>query len=111
MVAEANEDKRNEHFDILKEWGFEVHYVDDGASALALAYYLQPTLIVLTTGLPRIEEVEVTTYLKGNPETQHIPILLATETPENYDSALLVDEVVALPLKKNQFNKTLKKAG
>jgi CheY-like chemotaxis protein len=56
----------------------ELHFADDGASALELAATEQLDLIVLDVWIPRIPGTVVCQLLKQAPATQHIPVLILT---------------------------------
>ncbi|WP_009633665.1 response regulator [Synechocystis sp. PCC 7509] len=50
----------------------------DGKEALSMAENYQPKLILLDMMLPDLSGIEVTNYLKQNPQTKAIPIVAVT---------------------------------
>ena len=59
----------------LNSEGFDVISAYDGISALDLAENESPDLIVLDIMMPMMSGYEVCEQLKGNPQTQNIPIV------------------------------------
>ncbi len=69
----------------LKREGYEVRCAESGEQALQLAKSKPVNLIILDLMLPGIDGLEVTRRLKGDPRTQHIPILMLTAKGEESD--------------------------
>jgi phosphate regulon transcriptional regulator PhoB len=76
----------------LQKAGYKTISVRDGASALQKARDEVPSLIVLDLMLPQMDGTEVCRYLKADPKTAHIPIIMLTAKAEE------VDRVVGLEL-------------
>jgi CheY-like chemotaxis protein len=66
---------------LLRNMGHETVEVENGDKAIALAATLQPELIFIDLSLPDINGVEVTTALKRNTDTSHIPIVVISALP------------------------------
>jgi CheY-like chemotaxis protein len=66
---------------LLRSMGHETVEVENGDKAIALAATLQPELIFIDLSLPDINGVEVTTALKRNTDTSHIPIVVISALP------------------------------
>jgi uncharacterized protein (TIGR02266 family) len=64
--------------DMLTEMQIEVSVAHDGREALLLAGASRPDLILLDCMMPELDGFEVAAALKGNPETQDIPIIFLT---------------------------------
>lgn len=62
----------------LRSSGYRVSTAADGAEAIQKAEQLLPDLIVLDLELPRISGFDVAKRLRGNPDTQAIPLIAAT---------------------------------
>ena len=62
----------------LKSAGFEVIGAEDGQSALELARFKMPALIILDLMLPLLSGLEVCKLLKADPATAAIPIIMLT---------------------------------
>src|SRR5512134_663959 len=56
--------------------GYEVLTALDGEQALERLKSDKPDLIVLDIMMPKVDGYEVCRTIKGNPETQHIPVIL-----------------------------------
>ena len=69
----------------LKREGYEVRCAESGEQALQIAKSEPLNLIILDLMLPGIDGLEVTRLLKGDPRTQHIPILMLTAKGEESD--------------------------
>ena len=61
--------------DYLERAGYRVTTAGNGADALAFARTLQPDLIVLDLGLPRIDGLDVTRTLR---KQSNVPIIMLT---------------------------------
>ncbi|MBW4640469.1 MAG: response regulator [Gloeocapsa sp. UFS-A4-WI-NPMV-4B04] len=71
--------------DLLEAAGFKVVVAEDGESAITLAEYAPPDLILLDILMPGIDGFETCRRLKANPGTQEIPIIFLTAVSDNVD--------------------------
>jgi two-component system, cell cycle sensor histidine kinase and response regulator CckA len=71
--------------DLLEAAGFKVVVAEDGESAIALAEYAPPDLILLDVLMPGIDGFETCRRLKANLATQAIPIIFLTAVSDNLD--------------------------
>jgi len=71
-------------FNLSRE-GYQVHCAESGERALRLVRSESPDLIVLDLMLPGIDGLEVTRYLKNDPGTKNIPIVVLTAKGEEAD--------------------------
>lgn len=71
--------------DLLENAGFKVVVAEDGESAIALAEYAPPDLILLDVLMPGMDGFETCRRLKANPATQEIPIIFLTAVSDNLD--------------------------
>lgn len=62
----------------LRSKGYQVSMASDGDSAIQQAERLLPDLIVLDLELPYVSGIDVARHLRGNPDTQNIPLIAAT---------------------------------
>ncbi len=76
--------------DILTQRGYKVISALDGEIGLRLAKSEKPDLILLDLVLPRMHGFEVLKELKGNPETEEIPVIILTnlEKMEDVEKAI-----------------------
>lgn len=71
--------------DLLEAAGFKVVVAEDGESAIALAEYAPPDVILLDILMPGIDGFETCRRLKANPATQEIPVIFLTAVSDNVD--------------------------
>lgn len=62
----------------LQRLGYTVLIAHDGEQGLAMAYSEMPDLILMDISLPIMSGWEVTSLLKNNESTRHIPIIALT---------------------------------
>jgi two-component system phosphate regulon response regulator PhoB len=65
------------NYNLAKE-GYRVVGVGTGEDALAATRIKMPDLVILDLMLPGVDGLEVCRRLKGDPKTQHIPIVMLT---------------------------------
>ena len=61
---------------MLSSEGYELFTAASGEEALAVVEEHHPDLILLDIMMPELNGFQVTTLLKANPATQHIPIII-----------------------------------
>jgi len=64
--------------DLLDAQGYETLETRDGLQALALARQHHPDLILMDIQLPEISGLEVTKWLKDDPDLKAIPVVAVT---------------------------------
>ena len=78
LLVEDNVDLRDLIALIITHLGYETVVVTDGEEAVERASAIQPDLILMDIGLPKLNGAEATARIKGDPETKHIPIVILT---------------------------------
>ena len=63
---------------ILGSSGYELLSADNGTAAIEMVDQHQPDVLLLDVMMPGLNGYEVTRHIKGNPETESIPIILVT---------------------------------
>jgi len=63
---------------LLKGAGYEIAVARDGSEAIRLAGTLRPDLVVLDLMLPSVNGFEVCRWLRSNPGTRDIKVLMLT---------------------------------
>ncbi len=70
---------------ILKEQDFDVSVATNGESALEMLTHIKPDLILLDVMMPGISGFDVCKQIKGNPQTEEIPIIFLTAKTDSED--------------------------
>ncbi len=70
---------------MLSEHGYEVRTVINGSMALSSIALEIPDVILLDIMMPDMDGYEVCQRLKGNPKTQHIPVIFVSAMDETLD--------------------------
>jgi two-component system phosphate regulon response regulator PhoB len=85
----------------LRQAGYDTAQAATGAEALVRARAAKPQVIILDLNLPDVSGTDVCRLLKGDPETQGIPILMLTargsEADRIHGLELGADDYVAKP--------------
>ena len=63
---------------ILKESGYDVLIANNGREGCDLARKYNPQLIIMDVEMPVMDGIQATSFIKSQPETHHIPILIFT---------------------------------
>jgi len=85
LVIEDDEDIQElVSYNLTKE-GYQINCVGSGEDGLRAAKSKLPNLIVLDLMLPGIDGLEICKLIKGDPKTQHIPIVMLTAKGEESD--------------------------
>ncbi|PZU94748.1 MAG: hybrid sensor histidine kinase/response regulator [Pseudanabaena sp.] len=83
------------NFDVIEillfKEGYQLHYKDSGAKAIAACDEIAPDLILLDVMMPDLDGIEVCQRLKTNPRSQHIPIITITALSGKEDLARCLD--------------------
>ncbi|WP_445631627.1 hybrid sensor histidine kinase/response regulator [Nostoc sp. DSM 114167] len=72
-------------FNFLEYYSFQVLVSEDGQSAVQIAEYASPDLILLDVLMPGIDGFETCRLLKKNPATQDIPVIFITAMSDKVD--------------------------
>ena len=72
----------------LEKEGFAVLKAYDGEEALELVGLEKPRLVILDLMLPGIQGLEVCKFIRKNPETASLPIIMLTAKGEEIDKIL-----------------------
>ena len=80
LIVEDNELNMKLFHDLLEAHGYHTVGTRNGIEALDLARKHRPDLIVMDIQLPEVSGLEVTKWLKDDPELQAIPVVAVTAT-------------------------------
>lgn len=78
LVVEDNELNMKLFNDLLEAHGYKVVQTRDGLSALEIARKHMPDLILMDIQLPEVSGIEVTKWLKEDPDLRRIPVIAVT---------------------------------
>ncbi len=97
----------------LKNSGFDVVSVEDGAAALETARKLIPDLVMLDIMMPLMTGFEVLVELKADERTRHIPVLLVTAQSKEHEVLrgleLGAEDYITKPFSPNELAARVKK--
>ncbi|HJV85389.1 MAG TPA: response regulator [Noviherbaspirillum sp.] len=114
LVVDDEEHERKLLEDLAKEEGYLTISATNGKEALALAVTEQPNLILLDLMMPGMDGFEVTRWLKNNPATHGIPIIMATalEDVASHEGMLAsgADEFINKPVDRWELSLRISKA-
>ena len=78
MIVEDNELNMKLFHDLLEAHGYQTVGTRNGIEALDLARKHRPDLILMDIQLPEVSGLEVTKWLKEDPELKSIPVVAVT---------------------------------
>lgn len=78
LIVEDNELNMKLFHDLLDAHGYETIQTRDGITALEMARQHKPNLILMDIQLPEVSGLEVTRWIKDEPELADIPVVAVT---------------------------------
>ena len=78
MIVEDNELNMKLFHDLLEAHGYQIVGTRNGIEALDLARKHRPDLVLMDIQLPEVSGLEVTKWLKDDPELRAIPVVAVT---------------------------------
>ncbi len=78
LIVEDNELNMKLFHDLLEAHVYETVGTSDGIEAFELARTHRPDLILMDIQLPKVSGLEVTRWIKGDPELHQIPVVAVT---------------------------------
>ncbi len=113
LIVEPSLDRREQHFEILQRWGYEIKFVDNGVDAVTQAYYQRTDIVIVTADCKKLPETEILATLKNDPVGRLVPVFLGLEksgpSPLDYEE-FPFDGFLELPLLHKDFEKALETA-
>ena len=85
LIVEDNELNMKLFHDLLESYGYDTMGTRSGIEALELARTHRPDLILMDIQLPDVSGLEVTKWIKGDPELRRIPVVAVTAFAMNGD--------------------------
>ena len=78
LIVEDNELNMKLFHDLLDAHGYNILQTKDGMEALDIAREHRPDLILMDIQLPEVSGLEVTKWLKDDPDLKAIPVVAVT---------------------------------
>ena len=78
LIVEDNELNMKLFHDLLDAHGYNILQTKDGMEALDIAREHHPDLILMDIQLPQVSGLEVTRWIKDDPELRAIPVVAVT---------------------------------
>jgi two-component system, cell cycle response regulator DivK len=78
LIVEDNELNMKLFHDLLEAHGYDIVGTRDGVEVMDLARTHRPDLILMDIQLPKVSGLEVTKWIKGDPELRQIPVVAVT---------------------------------
>ena len=85
LIVEDNELNMKLFHDLLEAHGYDTVGTRSGTEALELARTYRPDLILMDIQLPEVSGLEVTKWIKADPELHRIPVVAVTAFAMNGD--------------------------
>jgi two-component system, cell cycle response regulator DivK len=85
LIVEDNELNMKLFHDLLEAHGYDAVGTRSGIEALELARAYRPDLILMDIQLPEVSGLEVTKWIKADPELHRIPVVAVTAFAMNGD--------------------------
>lgn len=78
LIVEDNDLNMKLFRDLLEAHGYRTMHTRDGMEVLPIAHQHKPNLIIMDIQLPEVSGLDVTKWLKGDPELKNIPVIAVT---------------------------------
>ena len=78
LIVEDNELNMKLFRDLLEAHGYQTSGTSNGREALNLVRRMRPDLILMDIQLPQVSGLEVTRWIKDDPELRAIPVVAVT---------------------------------
>jgi two-component system, cell cycle response regulator DivK len=78
LIVEDNELNMKLFHDLLEAHGYDTVGTHNGVEAIELARAHRPDLILMDIQLPDVSGLEVTKWIKGDPDLHRIPVVAVT---------------------------------
>ena len=111
LIVEDNELNMKLFHDLLEAHGYSTLGTRNGIEALELARKHRPDLIIMDIQLPEVSGLEVTKWLKDDPELKPIPVIAVTAFAMKGDEEKIreggCEAYIAKPISVTKFLKTV----
>jgi two-component system cell cycle response regulator DivK len=112
LIVEDNELNMKLFHDLLEAHGYDTVGTRSGIEALELARAHRPDLILMDIHLPEVSGLEVTKWIKDDPELHRIPVIAVTAFAMNGDEERIrqggCEAYLAKPISIARFMETVR---
>ena len=113
MIVEDNDLNLKLFRDLLEAHGYATLHTRDGFQVLDMVRQNHPDLILMDIQLPEVSGIEITGWLKADPELRDIPIIAVTAFAMRGDEEKIraggCNDYLSKPIAVHQFIATIKK--
>ena len=113
LIVEDNELNMKLFRDLLEAHGYQTSGTSNGFEALDLVRKLRPDLILMDIQLPQVSGLEVTRWIKDDPELRSIPVVAVTAFAMKGDEEKIreggCEAYIAKPISVSHFLDTIKR--
>jgi len=113
LIVEDNELNMKLFHDLLEAHGYGTLQTREGMEAMRLARQHHPDLILMDIQLPEVSGLEVTRWIKDDPELRSIPVVAVTAFAMKGDEEKIrqggCEDYVSKPISVVRFLETVKK--
>ncbi len=113
LIVEDNDLNMKLFHDLLEAHGYGTLQTKDGMEAMKLAREHRPDLILMDIQLPEISGLEVTKWLKEDPDLREIPIIAVTAFAMKGDEEKIrqggCEAYIAKPISVSRFLETIER--
>jgi len=113
LIVEDNELNMKLFRDLLEAHGYQTSGTSSGHEALNLVRQMRPDLILMDIQLPQVSGLEVTRWIKDDPELRDIPVVAVTAFAMKGDEQKIreggCEAYIAKPISVAHFLKTVER--
>jgi two-component system cell cycle response regulator DivK len=113
LIVEDNDLNMKLFRDLIEAQGYRTLHTRDGMEVLPLAREHRPHLIVMDIQLPEVSGLEITKWLKDDPELAPIPVIAVTAFAMKGDEEKIraggCEDYLSKPIAVGQFIATVKR--
>lgn len=113
LVVEDNELNMKLFNDLLEAHGYQIVQTRNGNDVLDLARNEKPDLILMDIQLPEVSGLDVTRWLKADPELRKIPVIAVTAFAMKGDEQKIreggCEDYISKPISVTGFIETIQK--
>ena len=113
LIVEDNELNMKLFRDLLEAHGYQTSGTSNGFEALDLVRKLRPDLVLMDIQLPQVSGLEVTRWIKDDPELRGIPVVAVTAFAMKGDEERIreggCEAYISKPISVSHFLDTIKR--